>query len=149
CVLFARPKASCRLERRAGSSRARGDIMIVRKSLAALATIAAALFGIAATASAAPQLVGSAVCNLAGFGVATIAPPLPAATPSTKNLKLKITSDLGSCVNQNPALAIARISVTGAIRKGSTCATEFSEGGGSSLHLINPRIRIKWIGRDG
>jgi len=124
-------------------------MMIVRKSCAVLATAAAALLAVA-PALAAPALTGPVACEIpASNGLATITPPLPAVTPITKGSKLKITSDIGTCVGENPALAIARVSVTAGVRKASTCATEFSEAGGSSLHWVNPRIKIIWIGRDG
>ena len=121
---------------------------MLRRSFAVF-TIAFVAFAVSATPAYSAGLSGTATCDTpASFGLATISPPLPAQTPSVKRSKVLLTSDLGSCVADNPAVAIARISVKGTLPKGSSCSSEFVEGVEAPLHLTGT-VKVTWIGRNG
>lgn len=122
---------------------------MLRKSLVMLSTVGAVAAMYASASGSA--LSGTASCDTPfTYAIGTITPPLPAQTPSARLSKFEFLPDLGSCVADDPAVAIARISVKSVIPRGTSCATEFSEDDdASTLHFRNARVRIKWLGRDG
>jgi hypothetical protein len=125
---------------------------MVRKSLVLLSTIAVVL-AVYTTPASATRLTGTAECtHPANFGAGTFTPPLPGQTPSVSRTKFLFSADLGTCQASNePALAIARVSLKDILPRGTDCVNEYtnSEANGGAFHLIGAKVKIAWLGVDG